>query len=82
MYLNCYFETKFNEYISYIYSESAFKSLENKSIAKAKLFKCQSLSRWRQRRTLRDFPKITIQKFLSKTTRILKNIGIQEPGYF
>ena len=28
MYLNFYFETKFNEYIYYIYSESAFKSLQ------------------------------------------------------
>ena len=36
MYLNFYFETKFNEYINYIYSESAFKSLQNKSISKEK----------------------------------------------
>ena len=68
MYLNFYFETKFNEYINYKYSESAYKiSYKIKLCLKQNYLKCQSLFRCRQRWALSDFPKNSIKNWLSPT---------------
>ena len=61
MFFNFQCETK----LDILYSESAFKSLQNKYIFKQNNLKCQSLSRWRHRQTLSDFPKSSFQKLLS-----------------
>ena len=88
IYLNFYFETKFNEYINCIYSASAFKSLQNKSISKAKSFKMPRYISLKteadvKRLSKENFSKVALKNKLKEEniyvsiTRILKNVRIR-----